>query len=81
MDLSKKLGTRHRAGVGISEVSDCLVIIVSEETGNVSFAREGRLTSAVSPAELKQEMSEFQKMVGITRSIGKLRWRRGVKNE
>ena len=43
MQLSKDLGTRHRAGIGISEVSDCLTIIVSEETGKVSIAREGKL--------------------------------------
>lgn len=42
-DLSKALGTRHRAGVGISEVSDCLTLIVSEETGEVSIAKSGKL--------------------------------------
>lgn len=41
MELSKELGTRHRAGVGISEVSDSLTIIVSEETGAVSIAEGG----------------------------------------
>ncbi|MDF2844327.1 MAG: putative rane protein, partial [Herbinix sp.] len=43
MQLSKELGTRHRAGVGISEVSDSLTIIVSEETGKVSIAKGGKL--------------------------------------
>ena len=42
-DLSKDLGTRHRAGVGISEVSDCLTLIVSEETGGVSISKGGKL--------------------------------------
>ena len=46
MELSKELGTRHRAGVGISEVTDSLTIIVSEETGNVSIAQKGVLTRA-----------------------------------
>ena len=41
--ISKRLGTRHRAGVGISEVSDCITLIVSEETGEVSIAKSGKL--------------------------------------
>lgn len=43
MDLGKELGTRHRAGVGISEVTDSLTVIVSEETGRISVAEGGRL--------------------------------------
>ena len=42
-DLSKDLGTRHRAAVGVSEVSDCISLIVSEETGDVSIAKSGKL--------------------------------------
>lgn len=43
MSLSKELGTRHRAAVGITEVSDCMVIIVSEETGHISLATGGNI--------------------------------------
>ena len=47
-DLSKDLGTRHRAAVGVSEVSDCISLIVSEETGDVSIAKSGKLYRNVS---------------------------------
>ena len=43
-EISKNLGTRHRAGIGITEHSDALVLIVSEETGIISMAREGQLS-------------------------------------
>ncbi|MEG1311810.1 MAG: diadenylate cyclase CdaA [Romboutsia sp.] len=47
-DLSKDLGTRHRAAVGVSEVSDCISLIVSEETGDVSIAKSGKLYRNIS---------------------------------
>lgn len=60
MRLSKELGTRHRAAVGMSEVSDALVIAVSEETGRVSFALGGHLTRAVPPEQLREKLVQFQ---------------------
>ena len=54
MELSKQLGTRHRAGVGISEVTDSVTIIVSEETGQVSVARDGKLVRNVTSAQLRK---------------------------
>ncbi|HJB29408.1 MAG TPA: diadenylate cyclase CdaA [Candidatus Blautia faecavium] len=65
MELSKQLGTRHRAGVGISEVSDSLTIIVSEETGKVSAAQGGRLESDINSARLREllEIAQNKKVV------------------
>ena len=60
MELSKELGTRHRAGVGISEVTDSMTIIVSEETGKVSIAENGRLLRAVTEEELWQHLTVTQ---------------------
>lgn len=60
MELSKQLGTRHRAGVGISEVSDSVTIIVSEETGKISVAQNGRLASGVNSSELREALVKAQ---------------------
>lgn len=61
MRLSKDLGTRHRAGVGISEVTDSFTIIVSEETGKVSIARGGNLIFNVDGDFLRAKLMELQK--------------------
>lgn len=57
--LSKSMGTRHRAGLGISQLTDALIIVVSEETGKVSIARDGIMTRGV----------KIDRFKGIIRSI------------
>ena len=60
MELSKQLGTRHRAGVGISEVTDSVTIIVSEETGRVSVAQDGKLITGVNNTQLREVLERAQ---------------------
>lgn len=79
--ISKELGTRHRAAMGISEVSDALTIIVSEETGNISYTRNGELHRDISQEELgnllRQDLgTSFSK----TPTLKTWNWR-GRKNE
>ena len=59
LGLSKELGTRHRAGVGISEVTDSLTVIVSEETGKISVAYEGKLERNLDAETLRDRMHKI----------------------
>lgn len=59
--LSKELGTRHRAGLGISEQSDAIAIIVSEETGVISTAKDGRLSRYLDAKTLKEMLTNLYK--------------------
>lgn len=65
--LSKELGTRHRAGVGVSEVSDSLTVIISEETGKVSVAYGGNLSSGLDRDTLREKLKDVQNKPVSTR--------------
>lgn len=58
LKISKRLGTRHRAALGISETGDCIAIIVSEETGRVSIAMNGELNYNLTVDEVKMTLLE-----------------------
>ena len=76
--ISKDLGTRHRAAVGISEVSDSLTIVVSEETGKVSIAMGGELYRNVDAEFLKNKLSFIQHR---EKKVSKIElWRRRLKD-
>ena len=79
MELSKELGTRHRAGVGISEVTDSFTIIVSEETGHISVAYRGKLVRNITTDELKARLTELQNKTVTSRKF-KL-WKGKTKND
>lgn len=58
-DISNMLGTRHRAALGISENSDAVAVVVSEETGIISMAVNGQLTRELDPVSLKRKLEEL----------------------
>ncbi|KHO63351.1 MULTISPECIES: diadenylate cyclase CdaA [Thermoanaerobacter] len=58
-NLSSELGTRHRAGIGVTEISDAVAIIVSEETGTISLAQNGRLSRHLDARTLKEVLSSI----------------------
>ncbi len=77
--LESELGTRHRAGLGITESSDCISVIVSEETGKISLACNGGLTRNLSPAVLKEALTklllkeEGQKQTNLKKMVRKIK--------
>lgn len=71
-NISKELGTRHRAAVGITEESDVLAIVVSEETGIISTVRHGEIRRYMTPEKLSEEI---EKVYGINYSKQKTRKR------
>ena len=78
--ISRELGTRHRAALGITETTDAVTLIVSEETGIISMAREGRLTRHLDRAALENVLTSLyhQKETGLwTALMEKTRRRKG----
>ncbi|OES43383.1 diadenylate cyclase CdaA [Domibacillus iocasae] len=71
--ISKELGTRHRAALGISEVTDSLTIVVSEETGAISVTRNGDLYRDLTEEEF-QDILEHQLLTGIDKNESSNRW-------
>ena len=79
MTISKDLGTRHRAAVGVSEVTDSLTIVVSEETGRVSVAEGGALTRIADAESLRKILAQVEKP---TEEGGRFKlWKGRLKNE
>jgi len=58
-DIAKDLGTRHRAGIGITDVSDAVAVIVSEERGEISLAVGGKISRDITPATLRKMLSQL----------------------
>lgn len=58
MNIPKELGLRHRAALGMSQVTDALCVIVSEETGHISIAMDGALKVKLSASELEHTLSQ-----------------------
>lgn len=63
-DIAKSFGTRHRAALGLSELSDCYVVVVSEETGKISLVHDAKITYDLEYAELRKLM---KKALGVRR--------------
>ena len=75
LDINKSLGTRHRAGIGVSEVSDSITVIVSEETGGVALAYNGMLYRGLTRDNFPAKIEELSKNEPITK---KMRWWKGL---
>ena len=79
-DIAKTLGTRHRAGLGISEVTDSMTLIVSEETGGISIAHRGKLYHDLDETGLRRQLSKLQIVKEEKSLIGKKRKKGGRKD-
>ena len=79
VEIGKEMGTRHRAAVGISEVSDSITVIVSEETGGISIARDGKIIRHLDPQRLRDELAVLREEKGQNKKF-KL-WKGRNRNE
>ncbi|GAA0125022.1 MULTISPECIES: diadenylate cyclase CdaA [Clostridium] len=79
--LNKQLGTRHRAGIGVTELTDCLTIIVSEETGVISLAVNGRLLRHYDGEKLKTILVKIMKSRNKNKETFKERVKRWIKRK
>ena len=68
----RQMGLRHRAALGISEVSDSLALVVSEENGDISIAQSGRIIRKLSSERLENIIFAFYRPTGLTRRVGLL---------
>lgn len=75
LDINKSLGTRHRAAIGVSEVSDSITVIVSEETGAVSLAHNGVIYRSLAQDTFVEKIEELSKNEPITR---RMKWWKGL---
>lgn len=66
---NKSLGTRHRAGLGISELSDAIAVIVSEETSKISIAEDGKLHTCKDIEEVKEKLRDAMSSSSVTKSL------------
>ena len=57
--MPKSYGTRHRAAIGLSEISDAIIIVVSEETGGISVAKDGHLRRDIDAPALQQTLQRY----------------------
>ena len=79
--LNRELGTRHRAAVGLSEVSDAVVLVVSEETGAISLAVKGYLQSGFTAVTLKEKLREYLTFNSITETLKTRKKKKNKKNK
>jgi len=63
-DVQRRMGTRHRAGIGLTDETDAITLIVSEETGNVSIASSGRLYEAIPHKEIEDRLRALMRETG-----------------